>query len=70
MKNSIKETIKSNENLEKEIKSLLNESNELLKLKDNMMKCCKGIEEAVKDVFPNCKAYPFGSRVTGLGSRV
>lgn len=28
---------------------------------------CKMLEEAFSSDFPNCVAYPFGSRMTGLG---
>lgn len=32
--------------------------------------CCADIEKALGSVYKNCKAYPFGSRVTGLGNKV
>lgn len=62
--------IKTDETLKLQMNRLLDESNALLKLEENMLKCCEGIENAVRDFFPKCKAYPFGSRVTGLGNTV
>lgn len=49
---------------------LMQGAKELLNTEESMMKCCSAFESALTDVYPECKAYPFGSRVTGLGNQV
>lgn len=70
MNHKIKEMIKTDNALKKEIMRLMKDSDSLLELGDKMSQCCEGIENALKELYPDCKAYPFGSRVTGLGNIV
>lgn len=62
--------MKSDAILKAEVNKLVDESQALLKLNNKMLKCCEEISNAARDVFPDCRAYPFGSRVTGLGNTV
>jgi hypothetical protein len=35
-----------------------------------MNECCGDLEDTLAFYYPNCKAYPFGSRISGLGNNV
>lgn len=66
----VKDIFESNETINLEQNKLLNDSNTLLQLSNNVTKCCQAIEDTLKNIYPLCKAHPFGSRVTGLGNIV
>lgn len=43
-------------------------SDRMLEMSELNIQCCQAIREAIKTEFPTCKAFPFGSRVTGIGT--
>lgn len=53
-----------------DIAKLNNDSEAVLNLLGLSNKCCIAIENALQPYFGSCKAYPFGSRVSGLGNSV
>lgn len=32
--------------------------------------CCGRLESVLSEVFEDCKVYPFGSRISGIGTNV
>ncbi|GJQ74416.1 hypothetical protein Trydic_g21287 [Trypoxylus dichotomus] len=48
-------------------KDLLIEANNASQNQDKERQVCVALVKVLKEKFPMCKAYPFGSRVTGLG---
>lgn len=64
------EILKSKIIINQKMMELMEESRLLLETNDKMLVCCKALEDAIKSKYPFCKAYPFGSRVTGLGTMV
>lgn len=49
------------------IDTLLRAANKASENQDKEKQCCVALVRVLKDTYPQCKAYPFGSRVTGLG---
>lgn len=45
-------------------------ANSVVENQDNVWNCCRAIEIALSKIYKNCRAYPFGSRVSGLGDQV
>ncbi|CAH0560829.1 unnamed protein product [Brassicogethes aeneus] len=49
-------------------KELTAEANEVVENTDRNNKCCRAIEDLLSVTFQDCKAHPFGSRISGLGN--
>ncbi|XP_057651004.1 uncharacterized protein LOC130890744 [Diorhabda carinulata] len=58
----------SAEAIEKEGDCLVREANNTVTCLKRTFDCCSQIEEVLKISMQYCKAYPFGSRVSGLGN--
>ncbi|KAK5643492.1 hypothetical protein RI129_007337 [Pyrocoelia pectoralis] len=48
---------------------LVKEANEVLQNRSTVNECCRVIKEVLKELYPDCAVYPFGSQVSGLGCR-
>ncbi|KAK9729697.1 hypothetical protein QE152_g15794 [Popillia japonica] len=46
---------------------LLKEASKAFNSQDNEKEVCVALVKVLKEYYPQCKAYPFGSRLTGLG---
>lgn len=46
---------------------LLKEASKVFNSQDNEKEVCVALVKVLKEYYPQCKAYPFGSRLTGLG---
>lgn len=62
--------LKNEVKLNEEIQNLCKESEKVLQSVELNWKCCEAIQIALEPEFGKCKAYPFGSRVSGLGTIV
>ncbi|KAJ8913947.1 hypothetical protein NQ315_015184 [Exocentrus adspersus] len=59
----------SEELIEAEAHKLASEANNVLICNSLTKECCARLEAALSATFEGCKAYPFGSRVSGLGDK-
>lgn len=66
---SILKVFKNRETIEAEAEKLVLEANETLECNGPTMTCCRSVEQLLTPVFEGCKAYPFGSRISGLGNQ-
>lgn len=66
----MKKLFKSKEFIESEAKRLQLEAKQVFEYQEKMKECCSDLEEALSGMYPGCKAYPFGSRTSGLGNNV
>jgi hypothetical protein len=67
---SVKRLFKSNAFIEDEAQKLQVEAEQVLHCQEWMNECCGDLEDTLAFYYPNCKAYPFGSRISGLGNNV
>lgn len=56
--------------LHKEGVKLAKDANLVIASQDKLKACCFALEEALSAIYKGCRAYPFGSRVSGLGNKV
>lgn len=56
--------------IEDEANNLKAEADKVLQDQDKVHECCEDLGEALRDIFPECIAYPFGSRICGIGNSV
>lgn len=70
LSDTVKILFKSEEYINSVATQLALDANRVVQTEDNVWACCKAIEIALSTVFTNCRAYPFGSRVSGLGNQV
>ncbi|KAF5302307.1 hypothetical protein FQA39_LY10346 [Lamprigera yunnana] len=65
----VKKLLVSNENIICESNRLVAEAVEALLNRDVINRCCNAIRVALLETYPNCSVYPFGSQVSGLGTK-
>ncbi|CAH1098680.1 unnamed protein product [Psylliodes chrysocephalus] len=65
----VKDIFKSRERLETYATFLVEEANNTVTCMQRTMECCSRLEAVLKTSLEDCKAHPFGSRVSGLGNR-
>ncbi|RZC36040.1 uncharacterized protein BDFB_006746, partial [Asbolus verrucosus] len=65
---SVKKLFKSKQFIEEEATRLRLEAGRVLEYQDKMRECCEDLQQALSGIYPNCKAYPFGSRISGLAN--
>lgn len=66
----VKVLFKSEEHINSVATQFVLEANSVVEFQNNVLACCKALETALSQVFPDCHAHPFGSRVSGLGNQV
>ncbi|XP_060532348.1 speckle targeted PIP5K1A-regulated poly(A) polymerase-like [Cylas formicarius] len=59
---------KSKQAILSEADRLVAETEELVAL-NSMRECCADLERSLNEVFEQCKVYPFGSRISGIGNK-
>lgn len=64
----VKLLFKSKQDLLAEGANLVAQAEEVLTIPDTRV-CCEKLEEALREQFENCKVYPFGSRISGIGTK-
>lgn len=64
---NVKRFFQSKDAIKREGNLLSEEANAVIKEDVNMF-CCQKLEQVLREAFRNCKAYPFGSRCSGLGN--
>ncbi|VEN54520.1 unnamed protein product, partial [Callosobruchus maculatus] len=64
---AVKKMLKSKEFIDVQSKNLIDEANDTAESNELTFYCCQRLEEVLRNCFPECKAYPFGSRISGLG---
>lgn len=69
---TVKKLFKSNESIDEEGMNLKIEANAVLDYQGSSLirQCCQEFEMALSELYANCKVYPFGSRISGLGNKV
>lgn len=70
LNDAVKMLFRSEAYLEEVVEQMVAQADAVVAAQGNVWACCKALEEALSTVFPNCRAYPFGSRVSGLGNQV
>lgn len=63
---SVLKLFKSRNTIESEAQRLVSEANEMLENNGPTLECCYSLEQLLPT---GCKAYPFGSRISGLGNQ-
>lgn len=66
----VKSLFKSDHQILDRCFQLVREANQVLLNQEPVTKCCRALEAALFDAYPRCRAFPFGSRVSGLGNEV
>lgn len=64
---AVKNLFASRQTIDQTLEKLLSEADEASQNQDKEREVCLALVRALKEMYPKCKAYPFGSRVTGLG---
>lgn len=67
---TVKNMFVSEAALHKEGVKLTMDANSVIASQDRLKACCFALEEALSAIYKGCRAYPFGSRVSGLGNKV
>ncbi|XP_044748094.1 uncharacterized protein LOC123309186 [Coccinella septempunctata] len=62
-----KEFFSSKKAIEENAKVLWDDAEDVVSRTDLVAKCCEDLENALESKYKFCKAYPFGSRISGLG---
>ncbi|KAJ3657972.1 hypothetical protein Zmor_009745 [Zophobas morio] len=65
---SVKKLFGSTNFIDDQARCLQVEAIQVIDHQKKMQKCLEDLEEALRGIYPNCKAYPFGSRISGLGN--
>ncbi|GLV32991.1 SLY-1 homologous [Carabus blaptoides fortunei] len=65
---NVEKLLKSRVRLNEQVHKLCQESEKVLKAVELNWKCCEAIQTALEPEFGKCLAFPFGSRVSGLGT--
>ncbi|KAG5882878.1 hypothetical protein JTB14_026168 [Gonioctena quinquepunctata] len=65
----VRKLFESRETIEAEGQKMANEANDTLKYDQLTRDCCAKLEATLNVVFEQCKVYPFGSRISGLGNQ-
>ncbi|XP_044255317.1 uncharacterized protein LOC123005576 [Tribolium madens] len=65
---SVKKLFRTKAFIQEEAERMQIEANKVLENQDKMKQCCDDLERALSGIYPNCKAYSFGSRISGLGN--
>lgn len=66
----VNKLFKSKETVESAANKLAFEANDALRYNQLTRECCLRLETTLGTIFEGCKAYPFGSRISGLGDQV
>ncbi|CAH1994292.1 unnamed protein product [Acanthoscelides obtectus] len=64
---AVKKMFLSKEFINFQSRNLTNAANQTAESSDCTHYCCERLEAALSTFFPDCKAFPFGSRISGLG---
>nr|CAI5865418.1 unnamed protein product [Callosobruchus analis] len=64
---AVKKMLKSKDYIHSQCQNLTYAANDTADSNELTLLCCNRLEEALRPCFPQCKAYPFGSRISGLG---
>nr|CAH7762201.1 unnamed protein product [Callosobruchus chinensis] len=64
---AVKKMLKSKEFIDVQCQDLTYAANCTAESNELTLYCCQRLEVALSSYFPECKAYPFGSRISGLG---
>ncbi|XP_045480499.1 uncharacterized protein LOC123684998 [Harmonia axyridis] len=63
----VKEFFSTKTTIRENGEKLLKDAEDVVSKTDIVLKICEDLEDALKPKYNSCKAYPFGSRVSGLG---
>nr|XP_015834575.1 PREDICTED: uncharacterized protein LOC663094 isoform X2 [Tribolium castaneum] len=65
---SVKRLFRTKAFIQEEAERMQIEANKVIENRDKLKECCDDLEQALCGIYPTCKAYPFGSRISGLGN--
>lgn len=66
----VKNLFKSESHINSQAEKMFSDACEVIAMEDDVKACCGDLEKALASIYKDCKAYPFGSRVSGLGNKV
>lgn len=67
---AVKILLESRKGIKEEAQKLQSEAITVLQQHHRTFGCCRSLERALGKIYANCKAYPFGSRMSGLANQV